>query len=186
MHRVTAGFTLLETLIAVTILALSIAGPLTAASRAVVAGEIARDQLVASYLAQEGIEYVREMRDDAFLALYPPDSSSAAAAWTNFLTSSYAYSITACRSSTCTLDPAQTMANALTPCSGDTCTPLYLANGIYTQQSNLSGSTKTAFTRTIKAVTLSANEERIVSTVSWSFHGTPYSITVTDHLTPWQ
>lgn len=184
------AFTLIETMIAVTILTLSIAGPLTAASRAIVAGEISRDQLTASYLAQEGIEYVRAMRDDEYLALYPPPAGASADAWVSFLNGTDSASITACRSTTCTLDPALPMGTgsgfSLSPCSGTACTPLYLANGIYTQQSGIPGSGQTIFTRTVQAITLSSTEERIVSTVSWSFHGTPYTVTSTDHLTPWQ
>ncbi|HUX80764.1 MAG TPA: prepilin-type N-terminal cleavage/methylation domain-containing protein, partial [Candidatus Paceibacterota bacterium] len=141
------GFTLVETLIAVTIVTLAVAGPLTVASRALVAGQIAHDQLTASYLAQEGVEYVRAMRDDEYLALYPPDAGTSATAWNNFLNGSDVAAITQCRSTTCTLDPAKAMGSSLTPCSGGTCTPLYLANGIYTQQNTIVGSVKTAFTR---------------------------------------
>jgi len=67
MHN---GFTLLEALIAVTIITLAVAGPLFSASRAIIAVEISRDKLTASYLAQEGIEYVRAMRDSEYLKLY--------------------------------------------------------------------------------------------------------------------
>jgi len=63
MKENTHGFTLIETLIAVTILTFAVSGPLYTAGRALVAAEIARDQLVASYLAQEGVESVRAMRD---------------------------------------------------------------------------------------------------------------------------
>ena len=52
-------FTLVETLIAISIVTIAISGPMLSASRALIAANIARDQLTASYLAQEGIEYVR-------------------------------------------------------------------------------------------------------------------------------
>jgi len=65
------------------------------------------------------------------------------------------------------------------------CTPLYLApTHVYTQQN--SNGTVTAFTRTIQVVDISPTEERIISTVSWNYHGIPRSVTITDHLTPWQ
>ena len=64
------GFTLVESMIAVTILTFAVAGPLYTASRAFVAAEIARDKLTASYLAQEGVEYVRAMRDNEYLSAY--------------------------------------------------------------------------------------------------------------------
>jgi len=57
------GFTLIEALVSISILALAIIGPLSLASTSMAAAQIARDQLVAFYLSQEGIEIVRNQRD---------------------------------------------------------------------------------------------------------------------------
>lgn len=209
-HSLPAGFTLIETMIAVTILTLAVAGPLTTASRAVVAGDLAHDQLTASYLAQEGVEYVHAMRDDEYLSAYRSNTTSSScswssssatvscAAWNDFLTGADAASITQCISKSCTLDPLLSSLgmgygvgyalNAYT--AGDT---LYLANGgvytdgnpVYTERTDLGG-VKTGFARTVQVFILSATEARVVSAVTWSSHGTPYTVTVTDHLTPWQ
>ena len=181
------GFTLIETLVAITIITIAVSGPLFTASRAIVAAQTARDQLTASYLAQEGIEYVRAMRDNEYLSAYQASGLNVStAAWNSFL----AGSINQCRGSICTLDPSKPMGSgndmSLAPCSGS-CAPLHLtqlSNGTYgyTQQSG----TATPFTRTIQAIDVFSGDERIVSRVSWSFHGTPYSVTIADHLTPWQ
>jgi len=188
------GFTLVETMIAVTILTFAVAGPLFTASRAIIAAQIARDQLTASYLAQEGIEYVRAMRDNEYLVAYRAGGADISnTAWNAFLNNepSDASAITECRSpKICTLDPVQNTTVPLTPCPDNVCIePLYLMdNGttnIYTQQKNLGG-VATPFTRTIQAIDVSPDDERIVSTVSWVFHGISYSVTVNDHLTPWQ
>lgn len=182
------GFTLIETLVAVSIITLSISGPLFTANRAIVAAENARNQLTASYLAQEGIEYVRLMRDNEYLVAYQTNPVTASSvAWTNFISGGSVASITQCRASACTLDPARPMGYgsglSLVGCSGSSCTPLYLSNTIYTiQQIGI----ETPFTRTVQAFDVSANDERIVSTVSWSYHNTLYSVTVSNHLTPWQ
>ncbi len=193
------GFTLIEALVAVTILTLSVVGPLFTASRAIVAAQIARDQLTASYLAQEGIEYVRAMRDNEYLAAYAAGGSTVSQdAWISFLTGGNAASIASCRVTTCTLDPSRSMGTgagfSLTPCSptSNSCAPLHLtllANGAYgyTQQ----GGVATSFTRTVQVLDVPAtdalyHDKRLVSTVSWTFHGSPYSVTITDHLTPWQ
>ncbi len=185
------AFTLIETMIAVAILTLAVSGPLYTANRAIVSAQTARDQLTASYLAQEGIEYVRQMRDNEFLAAYHAGGATVSStAWGNFITGSDSAAITQCRASTCTLDPSRLMGTgsgfALETCSGTSCKPLYLANGIYTLQSGIIGATETPFTRTVQAVDISATDERIISTVSWSYHNVPYTITIYDHLTPWQ
>lgn len=192
------GFTLVETMVAVAILTLSVAGPLTVADRAIVAAESANYQLTASYLAQEGIEYVRAMRDDAYLAAYKTNQSGNNAWWngsSGFLTSNSSGSILPCVSATCTLDPTQSMGagvsgsnKALEACGNAPCKPLYLdaTSGVYTEQST--GNTPTPFTRTIEIdySSLTPAYAEASSSVSWNFHGTNYSVTIIDYLTPWQ
>ena len=53
------GFTLIETLVGIAILLVAIVGPLSIAFQGVSLASLARDQIIASYLAQEGIEFVR-------------------------------------------------------------------------------------------------------------------------------
>lgn len=56
------AFTLVETLVAISILMIAIAGPLTVANKAYTSAIDARNQSVASNLAQEGLEYVNNMK----------------------------------------------------------------------------------------------------------------------------
>lgn len=184
------GFTLVETMVAVTILTLAVVGPLYVADRAIVAAQGARDQLVASYLAQEGIEYVRMMRDHEFLVAYNAGGATVStAAWSAFLNGSDSGSIASCQSQTCTLDPTRAMGTgngfALAPCSGASCSPLYLSGGVYTEQA-VAGAVQTPFTRTLQATLVAANDVRIESKVSWVSRGVLYTVSITDHLTPWQ
>ncbi|MDP2593887.1 MAG: type II secretion system protein [bacterium] len=186
-----SGFTLVETLVAVTILTIAVVAPLYVANRAIVSSQIARDQLVASYLAQEGIEYVRTMRDHEFLVAYRAGGATISDdAWDAFISGSSSGSIASCITTTCTLDPAKPMGTgsglALTPCSDSACGPLYLSNGVYTQQSNIPGSSVTPFTRTVQATLASGNDMRIVSMVRWTSRGTLYTVSIYDHLVPWQ
>ena len=57
------GFTLVETLVAISILSLAITGPMVIAQKGIGSSIYARDQVTAFYLAQEAVEYVRNVRD---------------------------------------------------------------------------------------------------------------------------
>lgn len=58
------GFTIVETLVAITILMIAIAGPLVAASRSLNAALYSRDQMIASFLAQETMEVLKNFRSN--------------------------------------------------------------------------------------------------------------------------
>ena len=186
------AFTLIETLIAVTILAFAVAGPLFTASRVVVSAQTARDQLTASYLAQEGIEYIRIMRDNEYLSSYQAGGTNiSGVAWTNFL----AGAISQCRGIECSLDVTLPMGygsgSSLYQCTGDNCKLHLLSNGVYATIRNGQAGIETRFKRTIQVVDIpntpdTHHDKRVVSIVSWNFHGTPHSVTVSDHVTPWQ
>jgi prepilin-type N-terminal cleavage/methylation domain-containing protein len=57
------GFTLVEAMVAISILSLAITGPLVIAQKGIASAIYARDQITAFYLAQEAVEYVRDVRD---------------------------------------------------------------------------------------------------------------------------
>lgn len=61
--RLQKGFTLVETLVAIFILSLAIAGAMTAVQLGLQSSYYARDQIVAFYLGEEAIENVRNIRD---------------------------------------------------------------------------------------------------------------------------
>ena len=57
------GFTLVESMVAISILSLAVTGPLLIAQKGVGSAIYARDQITAFYLAQEAVEYIRNVRD---------------------------------------------------------------------------------------------------------------------------
>lgn len=68
-YKTIAGFTIIETLVAITILMVAIVGPLVAANNALTAALDSKNQLTAMNLAQEGMEYIKNQKDNN-LVLY--------------------------------------------------------------------------------------------------------------------
>lgn len=67
------GFTLVETLVAISILLVAIMGPMTIAARGLQSAFHAREQITAFSLAQEGVELIRQKRDENALQSTPTD-----------------------------------------------------------------------------------------------------------------
>lgn len=175
IRRPLKGFTLLETLIAITVLSFAIVGPFQIAQGVLRTSQISRDQLTATALAQEGMEYIRSVRDGNMLynlhqggtrtPFYGFDSTSA----------------TDCFANSCVVDPS---ANTQSVCATSSCStrPLYLsATGLYNQQSS---GTLTKFVRKVQFSTLNATSTKVTVTVSWTAHGS-YSVVLSEVLTNW-
>lgn len=178
-HRIAphTGFTLVETMVAITVLAIALVGPFTAVEHALKASYVARDELTASALAQEGMEYIRSIRDNNYL--------NGRASWMSGITPPSCYSTTP---SYCTVDPTQgdvnTTSGAITGYSSlGAVPPLYISSGgLYNQQGQ---GTVTRFTRSVQITSLSATEVRVTVTVSWTSAHQSYSVTVVDNLNDW-
>jgi hypothetical protein len=59
-----SGLTMVETLVAISILTIAVIGPLGIIAQALHTSYYTRDQMTAYYLAQEAIEYIRNLRDE--------------------------------------------------------------------------------------------------------------------------
>src|SRR3989344_1991357 len=68
MFHASRGFSLIESLVAIAILILAVTGTLTIASKSISISGQARDQITAAYLAEEGMEFIRNTRDNNVLA----------------------------------------------------------------------------------------------------------------------
>jgi len=66
------GFTLIELVISVFIIAVALSGAFTILQRVIASATFSSSQLTASFLAQEGIEIVRNIRDENWLTLGDP------------------------------------------------------------------------------------------------------------------
>lgn len=77
----TAGYSLVEVLVAITVLLLSIVGPMTIAAKGIQTGRFVGEQTTATYLAQEGIESVLAYRNQFSLEQYSLDNYDKADHW---------------------------------------------------------------------------------------------------------
>ena len=195
------GFTLVETLVAITVLLLAIAGAFTAAQSGLKSASTAQNQITAFYLAQDAFEYVRNVRDTYKLnaiELGPP-----ADGWANLWNILTGCQGTANKGSRCVVDSTKPIdysfqemtTNVIVPCSSlTTCAPLkYDSNTFrYTQAlPNGSNIKETNFTRYIytkkRATSLTANDEiDIVVVVTWKQGITTMTFKAEDALFNWQ
>ena len=176
------GFTLLETLVAIGILAVGIAGPIYMASRSLVLAENAANSLTASYLAQEGLDFIRKHRDEAYFSDYEISGGSPGSYWSYFMDSV----------ATCVY-PNWCGVNVHPLANGDPFTSVQKLNlvvknnhELYSTEWGEGYSTTTPFTRRVQVTFDNASTyANVVSTVTWEFKGSSYSVTQSSILTPW-
>lgn len=158
MTHTTRAFTLIETLVAVSLLTVSIVAPMTLTSQSLAAAYYARDQITAYNLAQEGIEAVRAVRDGQVLQI---SASSDASGIDLFGTIPVNQDFT--------IDAHQSdLSSAMETCSS-TCKPLQTNGTLYGYSADTTTWPTTSFTRTLRAsyVPGTTDEIRLSVTVSW-------------------
>ena len=86
-HTKTSGYSLIEVLVAISILLIAIVGPMTIASKGLQNAQFAREQTLATFLAQEGIEIIVGLRGDdglervEYLSGTPPINTALNPSW---------------------------------------------------------------------------------------------------------
>lgn len=161
------GFSMVEALVAITILITSIVGPMTIAQQGLITANVAKNQVTAFFLGQEAVEHVRYIRDSNVLSL------------SNWLTD-----LTGCINATCRVD---TINNDIDVCSGGTgqCADLkrHPTDGFY----GYNGSWDiTPFNREFTITRLAPNEIALDVIVSWRRGSLMKSITVHENIFNWQ
>lgn len=156
------GYSLVEVLIAITILLISIIGPFTIAATGLKNASFAKQQNTAFFLAQEGLEAVVKVREDSALYSYTYGAVPFENAWSSV--EDFADG-NKCENDPCGIDIGESIELFLCSESGKTC-DLYLDdNGRYRYSHNSAGE-ETEYRREIY---LDVNEDRayIRSEVSW-------------------
>jgi len=169
-----SGFSLVETLVAITILLIVIAGPLAIISSASNSSMFASDQVAAFLLAQEGAELAQKARDDLVIAKF--NNSAAPDPWDTFTntagTFARCYEATGCGLEISSDDIGSL--GTVRRCNNNTNCQLHYLGDIqersqFTHDTSLNN--PTGFTRVITFQNTTANEVRVVSRVTW-FSGT--------------
>jgi Tfp pilus assembly protein PilV len=96
-----AGFTIVESLVAIFILVLSITGPMAFTQSGLRAAFVSRDQITAFYLAQDAIEYVKNIRDNNSIKLLDVSAGNDPVSWIDGLSNCNVSDIS---QSGCTID----------------------------------------------------------------------------------
>lgn len=170
--KILGGFTLIETLFAVLILAIALTGPLTIAAKAFNSALVAKDQTIAFFLAQDAVEYIRFKRDTTALRNE---------AWLTGLSACFSAS----NPHGCYIDSRQ---DTIAACASSGCPSMRFntAEGWYSYSS---GDNATIFTRTVTLATVAnnADEENLTVKVTWRDVGNVLrSVTVREDITDWQ
>jgi prepilin-type N-terminal cleavage/methylation domain-containing protein len=180
-HSFKKGFTLVEAMVSIAILSLALLGPFYAAQQSLTASNTAKDQLTASMLGQEAIEYVRSIRDGDYL--YISSNQGTTRTWMYGLDGSGG-TPNCFAPNMCTVDPEQQI---VTACPGGNCSPYPLYINAATDLYNQSNSgMPTTFVRSVQLTTISATEVKVVATVGWKYHNQPFSSSITEYLDNWQ
>src|SRR3989338_1179046 len=173
------GFTLVETLVAISIFTVSILALLSILTQGISNVSYAKKKIIASYLAQEGIEYIRNMRDT--FALF--DSIDSQRGWDLFnvkLAGASCQAANGCYFGDLDADdftnPNQPMTGITVAICGPSCPPL-LYNEATGKYGYTAAGLDSGFVRQVRTQINSADEIKIFSTVSWTQGSGRYNIT---------
>lgn len=181
-HSERAGFTLIETLVAISLLALSIVAPMSLAAQSLATAYYARDEVTAFHLAQEAVESVRAARDANIL-------QNGNGIQTDLLANIPNNTPFTIDTHVPTTDPYYMDSGA---CGSGTCPPLETDGNLYGYGHGASGWVQTRFTRTVLVKTVRSDgsgvpqEIRVSVTIQWRTGALyPRSFTISENLYRW-
>ncbi len=160
--------------------------PFYSVNRALIASYTARDQLTATSLAAEGLEYIHGVRDANYISNYEGNTP---VSWMGSLDGTVGVGLynqpsnADCFSSSCVVDIYYHRASM---CAADDpdclAKPLYLNAPLYNQNGD---GTATRFSRAVTLTRINATEVLVKVRVSWKTNNVPYNVTVTEYLDNW-
>jgi prepilin-type N-terminal cleavage/methylation domain-containing protein len=166
-----SGFSLVETLVAITILLIVIIGPMTISSSAAKSTSFASEQVTAFFLAQEGAELMEKARNDLLLEHFSGANSDP---WADFTRTVNPGPYRQCYTTNgCNLSISATANGALSSpasCSGQDSCKVHLDQENGSLRSKFTPGTTgtpTIYSRNIRLQQVSANEVSVTSIVTW-------------------
>ena len=167
-HESGAGFTMIELIITIAILSFGIVSVYTAFSSINTVTSTASLRFTAAYLTQEGLEIIRNLRDNNFINK---------AKWSSGLTGC----ALGCQGDYKTGTPSQTPANKLKPYN-DTNFLKVNSDGFYSYGKGIT----TQFKRKITITQPSGTDTlKVTVQVFWNYNGQPFSFQASEYLYNW-
>ncbi len=168
---------MVETLVAISIFTISLIGLMSVLASGISDTSYAKKKMTAEYLSQEGVEYVRNIRDTYVVN----NAVDGQAGWNSFKSK---MSICVSGNECGFVKPAPGVAFDVALCSTLNQCKLYLNSGSY--DSNATGA-DSGFVRKVWAdtTTLGPDEVRIYSNVSWKQGSGTYNATFSEDLFNW-
>lgn len=154
------GFSLVEVMVAISLLLIALVGPMTFYTRSSQSTEVANDRVIATFFAQEGAELVQKIRDDAVLADF---FDVAQDGWGNFLNI-----VDDCLIGSCGLSVGENGGVNVIDCGSSSCALRYDSSASHSRFTHDSqAGIPTNFSRYIELRQVSNREVEIVSRVEW-------------------
>lgn len=171
------GFTLVETLIAISIFTISILGMISILSNGITDTNYAKDKIIATYLAQEGIEFVRNIRDDS--VLYNTTNSG----WSDFLNRTNNCIPIGIDVLGCSMKDDLSTTDNFASCADFSNCELYINTGTNKYSSDPQSGDDSGFSRIITLTSgVSPNKVTITSSVSWMQKSGRQTVSFTEDL----
>ncbi|MES2023141.1 MAG: prepilin-type N-terminal cleavage/methylation domain-containing protein [Patescibacteria group bacterium] len=183
-NKLNSGFTLVETLVAITIFTVSILTLMIVLGNGITDANYAKRKMTAEYLAQEGIEYIHNLRDTS--------AFSSTGGWANNFKSSLSRCILP---NGCYFDEQNVLsfghtmtALDFTSCS-PSCPPLLYDSSKGRYGYGYPSGVDSGFVRKITVDDLEylnqGDEVKVTSTVSWTQGSGTYSVSFSENLFKW-
>lgn len=171
--KLNKGFTIIESLVAITILVTVITGAMTAVQTGISSYTFSKNQIIANYLAQEGFEQLRYIRDTNALNNLP------------WLTSIAADADDPCYfGETCTVSPLET--TEAIRCSAPGSCPVIREDPVNGFHGYNAAWAATPFRREIVLSSINGNEIAATVTIYWTKGSVTREFKVRENIFDWQ